>query len=121
VTIPLATHAITIKRPPASDDGKDPYDVKAPMTTVDTGVRAVFSAPGGGASLGAGEHGDTGSQEAVQWQLLADPCDLRHTDTVYDEATGQPYAVAWAKARPDPDGDLDHVVAGVNEVRGAAT
>lgn len=121
MTIPISSTLITVKRPPPADDGADPYDAKSPMTTVASGVRALFSSPSGGASLGGGEFGDTGSQEAVQWTLLADPCDLRHYDTVYDEATGQPYAVAWAKARTDPDHELDHVVAGVNEVKGAST
>lgn len=121
MTIPISSTQITIKRPPAADDGADPYDAKSPMVTVVTGVRALFSSPSGGASLGGGEFGDTGSQEAVQWTLLADPCDLKHTDTVYDETTGQPYAVAWAKLRTDPDHELDHMVAGVNEVKGAST
>jgi hypothetical protein len=120
VALPIATTTIAIKRPPAADDGKDPYDAKAPMTTVASGVRAAFVSPSGGASIGGGENGITGSQEVVGWQLLADPCDLQHYDTVVDETTTQQYSVAWAKARPDPDGDLDHVVAGVDEVRGAA-
>ncbi len=83
-------------------------------------MRATFSSPGGGAQIGGGENGPTGSQEVVGWDLLADPCDLRHIDTVVDETTGREYAVSWAKARPDPDGDLDHVVAGVDEVEGGA-
>ncbi len=121
MTLPIATTSITIKRPPAADDGVDPYDPgKGAMTTVATGVRAAFVSPSGGTAVGGGEHGATGSQELVGWQLLADPCDLRHYDTVVDETTTQQYAVAWAKSRPDPDGDLDHVVAGVDEVRGAA-
>lgn len=121
MAIPIATTTVTIKRPPAADDGKDPYDAKAAMTTVATGVRAAFVSPSGGASIGGGENGITGSQEVVGWQLLADPCDLQHYDTVVDETTTQQFSVAWAKSRPDPDGDLDHVVAGVDEVRGAAT
>lgn len=122
MAIPIATTTIKIMRPPDADAGKDPYDDdKTPMDTIATGVRAVFYSPGAGASIGGGEHGPTGSQEAVRWQLGADPCDLRHIDTVVDETTTQQYAVAWAKARPDPDGDLAHVVAGVDEVRGGAT
>ena len=120
MTIPLATTTITVKRPPPADDGADPYDAKSPMVIVVSGVRALFSSPSGGASIGGGEHGDTGSQESVGWHLLVDPCDLRHTDTVYDDTTGRAYAVAWAKARVDPDVELNHFVAGVNEVQGAA-
>jgi hypothetical protein len=114
VTLPLATTTITIRRPPASDDGADPYDAKGAAVTVATGVRAVFSSPAGR------ELGPTGSAEAVDWRLLADPCDLRHYDTVVDETTAKPYGVVWAKARTDGDGGLDHVVAGVDEIEGAA-
>ncbi len=121
MAIPIATTTISIKRPPAADAGKDAYDDnKTPMTTIASGVRAVFSSPGGSTAIGGGEHGPTGSQEVVGWQLLADPCDLRHIDTVVDDTTGQEFAVSWAKARQDPDGDLDHVVAGVDEVQGGA-
>ncbi len=122
MTLPIATTTIKILRPPASDAGVDPYDPgKGALGTIASGVRAVFSKPSGGTTVGGGEHGPTGSQEAVGWTLLADPCDLRHIDTVVDETTTQEYAVAWAKARQDPDGNLDHVVAGVDEVRGGAT
>ncbi len=121
MALPLATTTIRILRPPEADDGADPYDAKSPPDTIVTGVRAAFVAPSGGASIGGGERGITGSQEVVGWRLLADPCDLRHYDTVVDETTDQQYSVAWAKPRPDPDGDLDHVVAGVDEVQGAAT
>jgi hypothetical protein len=121
VTIPVSTTTIAIKRPPAADDGKDPYDAKSALDTIATGVRAAFVSPSGGASIGGGENGITGSQEVVGWQLLADPCDLRHYDTVVNETTTQQFSVAWAKSRPDPDGNLDHVVAGVDEVQGAAT
>jgi hypothetical protein len=121
MTLPLSTTTITVKRVPAADAGKDPYDSdKSPMDTVVAGVRAAFVSPSGGSAIGGGENGPTGSQEVVGWSLLADPCDLRHSDTVVDDTTGQEFAVAWAKARPDPDGDLDHVVVGVDEVRGAA-
>lgn len=110
-----AQTAITIKRTPAADGAKDAYDVpSAPLTTVATGVRAVFTSPAGA------EHGATGSAEAVDWRLLADPCDLRHRDTVIDETTTRQYGVVWARTRPGVGTDLAHVVAGVNEVEGAA-
>lgn len=115
MSILLASTTITIKRSPAADDAKDAYDVPtAGLTTVVTGVRALFASPSGA------EHGETGSLEAVDWRLLADPCDLRHKDTVVDETTEQSYGVVWAKSRPGVGTDLAHVVAGVNEVEGAA-
>ena len=115
MTLANADTTITIKRAPAADATKDAYDVPtAPLDTVATGVRAVFTSPSGA------EHGATGSAEAVDWRLLADPCDLRHTDTVIDETTTRSYGVVWARARPGTGADLAHVVAGVNEVAGAA-
>ncbi len=121
VSLPLSTTTVTIKRPPTADDGKDPYDVpSAALSTVASGIRALFAAPSGGSSVGGGEHGATSSQEAVGWTLLADPCDLRHYDTVIDETTTKTYGVAWAKSRVDPDAGLNHVVAGVTEIEGAA-
>ena len=122
MAIPIATTTITIKRPPEADNNRDPYDPPSgPLATVTTGVRAAFTTPAGSAALGGGEHGPTGSQEAVGWRLAADPCDLRHIDTVVDETTNQEYGVTWAKLRSDPDGDLDHVIADVVEVKGAST
>lgn len=117
MTIPLATTTITIKRPPASADGTDPYEGSAALDTVATGIRATFSSPGG---LVGSAGRATESQEVVDWRLLADPCDLQHYDTVVDDTTGAEFGVIWARARVDPDdGDLDHVVAGVDEIDGA--
>ncbi len=113
--IELAETTIAIKRRATADTTTDPYDPPtAGLDTVATGVRALFCSPSGN------EHGATGSAEAVDWRLLADPCDLRHTDTVVDEATERVYAVVWARERRGVDTDLAHVVAGVNEVKGAA-
>ncbi len=116
VSIPLSSTTITIKRAPADLDGTDPYDPPSidvdDLDTVETGVRALFASPSGT------ELGPAGSQESVDWKLLADPCDLQHADTVVDDTTGRLYGVVWAKPRPDED--LAHVVAGVNEVEGAA-
>ncbi len=115
MTLANADTTITIKRPPAADAAKDAYDVPtAALATVATGVRALFTSPAGA------EHGATESAEAVDWRLLADPCDLRHTDTVIDETTTRTFGVVWARARRGVGADLAHVVAGVNEVEGAA-
>jgi hypothetical protein len=110
-----AETTITIKRRGATDAAADPYDVPtSALTTVATGVPALFTSPAGA------EHGAAGSAEAVDWRLLADPCDLRHIDTVVDEVTTRTYAVVWTRARRGVGTDLAHVVAGVNEVKGAA-
>ena len=115
VSITVATTTITILRPPEADDAADPYDEPtSPLETVATGVPATFSSPSGS------ENGATGSQEDIEWRLLADPCDLQHHDTVVDDTTAERYGVTWTHARPDPDGDLAHVVAGVTRVVGAS-
>lgn len=93
---------ITIRRPdPAVDAVQDPYgagygtpsDIPNQWTTVATDVQATIK-PGSGATVRPGD------SEEITYSLDADPCDLRHTDHVIDNADGTVYAVQWAHTSP---------------------
>lgn len=108
--IPVATTTIAVLRRSvlATDD---PYEVTAVPAAVAEGVRAVIGAPSGLEVLAGG------SQEDVTHRLDCDTTDLRSTDQVEDEATGDTYDVVWARDRTGLG--LDHTVAGLRQVTGA--
>lgn len=115
MSLPTATTTISILRPP---DTVSPEDASYDLTsiapaTVATGIAAVIGiSPSGRSELNAG------SQEVLNFRLSADPCDLRHTDIVLDESTGEKFQVMWVKARTGLG--LDHVAAGLRSVIGAS-
>lgn len=108
--IPLSTTTITVLRV-ASVDPYEPSTM-APGTVV-TGVRAHISVPNVGASQIVG-----GQQSVVEPRLTCDVCDLRHTDEVRDDSTGQTFQVSWVQQRLGLG--LDHLEAGLRIVQGAA-
>lgn len=108
MAVPLTTTTITITRPAVVGD---PYDAAETTSTVASGVRAHISAPSGREAQRGGE------QQTVDKILDADPVDLRHTDRVVDDGTGQTYEVAWVDQREGLG--LDHTVAGLRRA-GAA-
>jgi hypothetical protein len=115
VTIMVATTRITVRRP---DDGSDrdpdgdgydtPSDTEPVWTSAYTGVRATIIPS-------AGRTGQPGDAEFVAFQLACDPIDLRHTDLVDDETTGDTYRVEWAETAAGVAG-LGHTVAGLSTV-----
>lgn len=115
--IPLSTTTIRVERVPTVDDGGDPvdpYDPQPDAEIVAEAVRAVISSPTGR------ERNIGGTQSAVEFSLSCDPVDLRHTDTVHDEATGLTYQVVWVTSRPSGGLGLDHTRAGLKMVSGIA-
>lgn len=105
--IPLAVTTIAIRRPPPDDDPLE----QGPKRLMETGIRAVIGSPSG-ADLMAG-----GDRSVVAARLTADPCDLRPSDEVQDETTGDRYQIVWVRTRQGYG--LDHVAAGLSEVVGA--
>jgi hypothetical protein len=105
----LTTTTVTVTRPTAGD----PYETSAGSTTPATGIAAHI----GSAS---GSEIDRGGQlEQVDAVLLADPAlDVRHTDLVTDDVTGEQYRVAWVDERQGLG--LSHVKAGLTRYAGAA-
>lgn len=113
--IPLHTTFIKVVRySPANPGGQDPYEPKIPNSelTIAENVRAQISSPTG-KEIVAG-----GSQEIVQFQLSCDPVDLRNTDQVIDQTTGEKYEVIWARKRTGLS--LDHTRAALKQVSGLA-
>lgn len=115
MTLPNATTRISVLRK-AADATRDPYDTQPAATAVATGIRAHISAP----MQRSDEEVHGGSQEVVQFPMHCDPVDLRHTDQVEDEATGEVYEVVWARQRLAMPGGLDHVEAELKQVSGLA-
>jgi hypothetical protein len=111
MTVTLATTTITVLRVP-DDPARDPYDPEPEPEQVVSGVRASISSPYGREDVAGG------SREVVNFGLHADPCDLRHTDTVRDDRTGETFTVVWVKHRTGFG--LDHVRAGLQHVSGVA-
>lgn len=105
----LTTTTVTVTRP----TGGDPYETSSGSTTPATGVAAHISAP-------TGSEVDAGGQlERIDAVLLAEPSlDLRHTDLVTDDATGDLYRVAWLRLRRGLG--LEHLKAGLVAFHGAA-
>lgn len=114
MTVPLPTTKITITRVTilATDD---PTEVSGTSTVVAQHINAHLSAPSGSEQRDVGL---TASQERVGYKLIADPCDLRHDDTVLDETTSVVYQVTWARERPGVDSEFDYTEAEVYIVSG---
>lgn len=94
----------------ASDIDRDAWDELPPPAVVASGIRAHIGRPSGT------EDRAGSAQESVTWHLDCDPVDLRHTDTIIDELTGDRYAVQWAKQRQGLG--LDRVEADLLQVQG---
>lgn len=110
MTLPTATTFITVLRSP-TDATTDPLDPPAAAQEVMSGVRAVISAPRGS------ERVEGSSQEVIQWRLNSDTVDIKHTDQVRDEKTGELYEVVWASLLGKGQ-DLEHIEAGLKQVSG---
>ncbi|MGE0133760.1 MAG: hypothetical protein AB7L91_06295 [Dehalococcoidia bacterium] len=110
--IPVHTTTISVLRVEA-DDGRDPLDEQPAADVIANGVRAHISTSRGSERVASG-----GQQEVVYFRLSCDPTDIRHTDQVRDDATGELYAVEWARQRVGYG--LDHTQAGLKQVRGVA-
>lgn len=108
--IGFATTTITVLRV-ADDPDRDPYDTQPAPAEVHTGVRAHIGAPTGGERVAGGE------QSRIDLRLTCDPVDLRHTDQVRDDTTGETFQVVWVKQRTGFK--LDHVTAFLQYIEGA--
>jgi hypothetical protein len=109
VAIPLATTTIAVL---SGSTSGDPYESQPGDTASATGIRAHISTSTGGETVRGGQ------QEEVTFRLSADPVELTHTDRVKDEKTGEVYEVVWT--RPRTGLGLDHVQAGLRQIRGTA-
>jgi hypothetical protein len=109
--VPLATTTITVLEVSADPD-RDPYDAQPDPVAVATGVRAHISTSTGDETVRGGQ------REEVTFRLSCDPVPLTHTHQVRDEQTGEVYEVVWA--RPRTGFGMDHVQAGLRQVRGIA-
>lgn len=105
MSLPLATHAVTIRRPAATGDPTE----ATTATTVATGVAAVIGRP-------SGSERNAGGQTSIVTDVaqLAPGVDVRHTDLLVDDATGRTFAVQWVRQRTGLG--LDHVQVGLKEV-----
>lgn len=108
--IPLATTTVTLRR---TGGGADPYEPDD-LGFVATGVAAHVDVPAG-AELVVG-----GRQEDVNARLLLGPTPVVVPgDDVDDDTTGECWRVTWVRRRTGLG--LDHQVAGLRAVKGAAT
>lgn len=107
--IPISTTTISVLRVPA-DPLRDPYDPEPAAEVVERGVRANIASPNGRERIVGGD------QEIIEFRLNCDPVDLRHTDRVEDEKTGEIYEVRWA--HPRIGFGRDHMTAGLRQVTG---
>lgn len=112
MAIPVATTTIRVLRVPA-DPTRDPLDPQPAAAVVASGVRAVISTSRGR------EPSPSGTQEVVEFRLSCDPVEIRHTDSIQDEATGDTYEVVWA--RPRTGLGLEHAEAGLRQVTGVVS
>lgn len=109
MSVPIATTTIDVIR--SSDH--DPYDASGVTTTTPaTGVRAHISKPTGNAQIVGGD------QSVTSFELNCDPCDLKYSDIVHDNGSGEDYIVLWSRLRPGLG--LDHIEAGLRFVEGNA-
>lgn len=108
--VPLPTTTVRVERPAT---GGDPYETADDPTVVSTGTPAHIGEPSG-TEIQAG-----GELEQISDVLLTDALiDLRHTDLIVDEATGQRFRVSWVRQRQGLG--LDHTKAGLVTYQGAA-
>lgn len=115
MSIPVATTTITVNRVPldATRDEWDEDPAPAAVTVV-SGVRAVIWGQAG-AELQAGA-----THMTMTARLTADVIDLKHTDTVTDEATGDEWQVTWVAQNGDAFGQ-QQTRAGLARSLGVAT
>lgn len=110
MTVPIATTAVTVRRPAGAGD---PYETPT-VSTLATHVRAHISSP-------SGSETQTGGQsERVDAVLLCDViAGLDHWCLVDDEETGETWSVVWARRRRGLG--LDHMAAGLRATSGASS
>lgn len=119
--IPFATTSITIYRRDEEQMYAEPYSgLKAEdrNVVVAQGIRAVIDvAVGRQAGI---ERNRGGESVRTELRLVADMCDLKHTDQIKDEFSGLVYDISWlVHFPPQGAGDDDgHVEAGVVNVQG---
>ncbi|MCK9496594.1 MAG: hypothetical protein M0R75_14020 [Dehalococcoidia bacterium] len=109
----MATTTIAVLRVPA-DPARDPLDPKPPAAVIACGVPAHISTSRGSEEVSSG-----GSQEVVYFRMSCAVTDLRSTDQVRDEVTGEVYEVTWARERRGLG--LDHTQAGLKQVAGVVS
>lgn len=105
-----ATTTITVLRV-ADDLNRDPYDPQPAPAEVHTGVRAHIGSATGRERQAGGE------QTVTDLRLTCDPVDLRHTDQIRDDTTGETFHVVWVKQRTGLS--MDHVTAFLQYIEGA--
>ena len=100
MAIPLATTTITILRQKPEDIYEEPYsdEQESDRVVFASGIRAVLMAPATRAGQGQ-ETTRGGEQVRVAFALACDPVDLRHTDWIKDERTGEVFEVIWTAQR----------------------
>ena len=123
MSIPVATTTVRTWRKDSEVVGDDdpwddgyPDEVTNEFAVLDEGILAVISVGGG---TYAGRTVGPGDSETVNFNLLADPCDLQYLDEVEDEQTGQRYAVEWVVHNPGVGGILASTRAGLSTRKGA--
>lgn len=105
----VATTTVTVER---LAEGVDPYDAATP-TERHSGVPAHISSPVGIETLVGG------NRTSIDARLFVDPAPALTTrDSIVDEATDESYRVVWVQRRRGLG--LDHQVAGLRRVEGAA-
>lgn len=107
--IPLATTTVTVKRVTEPEPGET-----RTVSTLKTGVPAHIGSPQGSRTREPG-----GGKQVLDLQLWCEPVTgMDDTCLVVDEQTAETYELDWLHTRRGLG--LDHVVAGVKQVRGAA-
>ena len=118
--IPLATTTVRIWRKDAEvEPTRDPWEdgyaddpvLDNDFAILDEKVRAVIN-------VGVGQTVGPGDAQSVQFDLVADPCDLQYLDEVEDEYTGDRYQVEWVVSSPGISGQLASTRAGLSARKG---
>lgn len=111
MALTVASTTITVMRLP-DDPDRDPYDEPPAAEEAYTSVRAHIGSPTGR------EQAVGGQQSVTDLRLVCDPIDLRHTDQVVDDTTGETFDVVWVKQRTGLG--MDHTSAFLKHVEGLA-
>lgn len=111
MTLPLATHRVTILRADGLDS-LDSYDDPPEYLPVARGVRAVIGSPAGSERTARAE------AETLDAVIELDPvgCGLSHQDRIQDDDSGTVWTITWAEWRPGMG--LDHWTAGLARYHG---
>lgn len=110
--LPIAPNTVTVTRP---DDQTGDYEDDAnTSTTIAAATRCAITAPTGTDVV-------VGGQKEIVDAVLVFPATpaLDHTDLVVDDDTADAYRVVWVRRRRGLG--LDHQVAGLRSVTGAAS